>query len=293
MLLIREGIFAAVTLAFAAQPVAAQDAVQPLQPISAWTLDFGDNYCALRGAFGNEDEPVYLEMRQFRTAYDFQISVLGEGLSSRDRPVEYRMSPGSDWREVAFATPLRLQNGGAGVQFTGNLLTSDVVSLGYGDYLSDPRYREREAEISTIGIRNALKDEIHLAVGPLDDVMEVMRDCTDDLMNRWGLDPEVYRTITRPVLPRDQRGWARNVVEDYPWEMVRAGESGTVSLAVVVGADGAVERCIVTASTAHAGLQQGACEAMIEHAEFEPALDGNGEPTRDIWSTNVTYSIHP
>ncbi len=274
------------------QSVVAQQPIQPLQPISGWTLEFGDAYCALRSAFGSEEEPVILELRQFSTGYDVDITVVGEGLSSNSKSVEYVFSPGSEWRGSKMATQIRTTNGEEGVRFRADLLTMEDDTLGYNSYLRDAVYRDREAAISTIGIRNALDDELYLAIGPLDEAMEVMRDCTDDLMTQWGLDPDLHQTITTPARPDSLTRWSRQIIQDYPTAMLRAGEDGSVTLSVVVGLEGKVVRCIVTASNAHVGLQEGACQGLLRYARFEPARNADGEPMHDIWSTTVVYSIN-
>lgn len=291
MLSARLGLFAALTTFLPAMPLAAEESPASLQPISSWSLDYAEGSCSLRRAFGDQARPVYLELRQFRTGSSMQITILGETLSTRRGAIEYVFGPDSDWKEIEAVHALRLENGGAGVRFNGNLLAAGEESASSDSYLSEERFREREAGIMTIGVRNAVEPEVSLAIGSLEQAMTALRTCTDDLMEQWGIDPATYGSKLRPAAPENQSRWGRRIIERYPSNMVRRGENGIVDVLLIVGPDGRAERCVVTAATAHPDLQEHACNGMLEHARFEPALDQDGQPTRDFWATTVIFWV--
>ena len=58
---------------------------------------------------------------------------------------------------------------------------------------------------------------------------------------------------------------------------------------VIVSEDGKVEKCSIDASTTNE-LDSPACREM-ERAEFEPALDAQGEPFRSYYATTITYMM--
>ncbi|RIV87646.1 hypothetical protein D2V07_04705 [Aurantiacibacter zhengii] len=54
---------------------------------------------------------------------------------------------------------------------------------------------------------------------------------------------------------------------------------------------GKVAVCRISRSSGHLSLDDAACDGMIEHARFTPAIDDDGKPIEGSWSTNVVYSI--
>ncbi len=290
-MLIRLICAAALTSAISTQAMGAED-INSLPSSSDWVMDYSENACVLRRSFGAEDSLVYLEISQFKTGSEMQVAVAGEGLATTREDAEYRFAPGMEWKAEPLATRLRLANGGAGVRFDANLSGAEQGEVSNAAYLGEDQYREREAEIATLAIRGVFEDEIALAIGPLDEAMQAMRTCTDDLMGQWDIDPVVHGAAIRNVAAERQDRWSRRIFQGYPPLMLRQNEDGNVSVLLVVGANGRAERCVVTRSDAHPVLQEYTCEAMMKHSRFDPALDREGQPTRDVWTTTVTYAIN-
>lgn len=291
MSLIRTGFLAVLLSAIAVTPVTADDNPPVLEAASDWVLDYADDSCALRRAFGDPERPVVLEMRQHVSGPNMRLMIFGQSLENTGDAGEFRLAPGSDWLTIPYVTFLRMADGGEGVQFFASLLPAETQLASIDEFFVNPEHREREAAIRRLETRGFFENDVVLQVGPLDQAMLAMRSCTDDLMTQWGIDPERYRENTRPPEPINQMGWTRQIVRAYPAEMLRAGQEGRVDVLLVVGNDGRVDRCVVTASTANVGLQESACEDLQRYARFEPALDGDGEPTRGFWSTRVIYDI--
>ncbi len=78
---------------------------------------------------------------------------------------------------------------------------------------------------------------------------------------------------------------------DYPKGALRAGASGTVRTRFVVGINGRVSGCVVTASSGNAELDATTCRLITQRFRFAPARDGTGRPVADEaegeqhWST--------
>src|SRR3954452_24179122 len=62
-------------------------------------------------------------------------------------------------------------------------------------------------------------------------------------------------------------------IADYPASARRAGEQGTAEFTLVVGPDGRVSDCTITASSASAALDAVTCRIMTARAQFTPARD--------------------
>jgi protein TonB len=64
----------------------------------------------------------------------------------------------------------------------------------------------------------------------------------------------------------------------YPPAAKRAGIGGRVSVVLVVGPDGRVADCKVTASSGNSDLDETTCRLAKRFGKFKPALDENGHP---------------
>jgi TonB family protein len=80
-------------------------------------------------------------------------------------------------------------------------------------------------------------------------------------------------------------------VEDYPVAAIRAGEHGTVSFRLSVGADGRVYGCVVTGSSGSAVLDSATCRLMTSRARFTPAGDKRGRPRADDFEGRIIWQL--
>ena len=75
----------------------------------------------------------------------------------------------------------------------------------------------------------------------------------------------------------------------YPKELERKGITGTVGLAIVVGANGGVQSVDVTSSSGHAELDQAAITAAYTYS-FEPARNIYDEPVACRVNRSFSFS---
>jgi len=102
-----------------------------------------------------------------------------------------------------------------------------------------------------------------------------------------------------PVAPRVQpkqptpkgnpANWA--TTNDYPTRALRAAREGTTSFRVSVGPDGRVTGCTVTSSSGSPDLDDATCQNVTRRARFNPATDGEGQPTTGSYSNRVRWVI--
>jgi TonB family protein len=78
---------------------------------------------------------------------------------------------------------------------------------------------------------------------------------------------------------------------DYPWAAVRAEEQGTVAFQILVGTDGRITDCRITASSGSESLDSTTCRILAERAVFEPARDHRGTPVADRVKGRIVWSI--
>ena len=92
-----------------------------------------------------------------------------------------------------------------------------------------------------------------------------------------------------PRVKGERAGWI--TTEDYPSASIRAGEAGTVGIAVTVGTDGRVSGCTVTASSGHPALDATACRLYERRARFAPALDDAGNPVAAPYPDPIRWEL--
>lgn len=109
-----------------------------------------------------------------------------------------------------------------------------------------------------------------------------------------SIDPPTSRqtpTITpRLARPRgNPGGWA--TTNDYPARDLREGNQGVTRFSLVIGADGRVQSCAVTASSGFPGLDTATCDNVSRRARFEPATDGDGNAVIGSYSGSIRWVI--
>ncbi len=149
----------------------------------------------------------------------------------------------------------------------------------------------REAEISGLVVADSFERELRLETGPMRAPMVAMRACLDDLLVHWGIDAEAHRSLSRPVAPKDIESWARELQEKYPHRMVREGRSANVRVRLIVGPDGKPASCHLQMQVPHSDFSETACNGLMRHAQFEPALDAQGRAITSYYTTSIIYQI--
>jgi len=90
--------------------------------------------------------------------------------------------------------------------------------------------------------------------------------------------------------PRNQpSGWITN--DDYSAADIRRGNEGSAAYRLVIGSDGQVDACEITASTGFATLDRATCRLIQRRARFEPAKDQLGRAVVGIYTGQVTWQI--
>lgn len=98
------------------------------------------------------------------------------------------------------------------------------------------------------------------------------------------------RVQPRSATPKgNPANWA--TTNDYPTRALREEREGTTSFRVTVGADGRVTSCSVTGSSGSPDLDDATCANVTRRARFNPATDGEGNPTTGQYSSRVRWVI--
>ena len=102
--------------------------------------------------------------------------------------------------------------------------------------------------------------------------------------------PPPPRFQPKSAQPKGNPGnWA--TTNDYPTRAPREEREGTTSFRVTVGPDGRVTSCEITGSSGSDDLDAATCSNVTRRARFNPATDGEGNPTSGSYSNRVRWVI--
>ncbi|WP_158611078.1 energy transducer TonB [Aurantiacibacter spongiae] len=305
-------------LATAAMPTgaAAQYAADwdRLAPSSHWNLDYAEDSCALRRSFGEGDDRTFLELRQFEPEGALQVIVMTKGTQMRSADellvashVRSRIARPSvsflpETEPAEWGQPLGIhsEEWGEGVLFTSldlrnseqrELARAFLAEHGTGLVVSDEQRDVREAEIDGLAVENVYRRNFVLDTGAMQAPMSAMRQCMDELIEHWGIDAEANRHLTRRVQPRDFQSWVTRVQQQYPTAMERQNEQAVVRVRLTVSPEGRATDCAVQTDISNPLFDEAACEVLLRHSRFDPALDADGDPIASYWVKTIVYRI--
>lgn len=271
-------------------PVQAAKEPLVLEPTSPWSMDYAEDSCRLGRTFGSGPDGVFFYLERFAPSTEQFVVVAGKPLSAyENKPVGLRFSPDAPLRESTIFW-------GTHGSFAPAVIapTVDLVEKPEGE----PRTArmlaalspEKEKIINAFEVLTGKNVALRLNLGSMGAAFKAMRQCTDELVTHWGLDAEVHRTLTSPVIPKTSPGkWVTN--DDYPSDAIRKGVQGVVPFRLIVGADGIPTACHVQRPTEPADFSAHACKLLLKRARFDPALDAAGKPVSSYYSSTFSFIL--
>ena len=79
--------------------------------------------------------------------------------------------------------------------------------------------------------------------------------------------------------------------DDYPTEAIRKHHEGLVRFRASIDAKGKVTKCEIIQSSGYPELDARTCKLVRDRAKFKPALDENGNPREDSWTSQTTWKL--
>lgn len=281
----------AASIAFPAVSAAQDDVVQ-LSPISDWSLEYADDSCVLRRAFGSDAEPTWLELRQFAPDQTFRVTVASWQFERRRRryPVATFL-PGGEEHRYPLAAFGEYGEGGEGVVWYQRVLSPAPFFNEEREFDVDAwRTAEtvRRGEITGLRLAGAFDDDFVLQTGSLENPITALEECSVNLMEHLGI---AWNAIDTPPVLANSGEWERPIVERYPSRMLAARLQGVVVVRLVVEADGRPSGCMVQEPVVDEDYEEFVCGEFLDHAEYEPARNEAGEAVRAISFRNIVYVI--
>jgi protein TonB len=119
-------------------------------------------------------------------------------------------------------------------------------------------------------------------------ILEGERPATAEPPRRWPPPPSP-EVVKFPKPRRPAQDYLTS--DDYPPAAIAAREQGRVEFVVLVGPDGRVSSCYVTASSGSAVLDRATCQVMQRRARYTPATDKKGNPVRALVFQQVVWRL--
>jgi hypothetical protein len=273
-----------------------------LRPAGAWTADFADNSCALRRSFSDGTTTVVFEMNQVAPGDGLEVAVASGSLEARDRAPRTQFLPGSAPKEATFYRPVSTVDGLEGFAVYDTMLTQDDQQRrdgSNGSFVWPEADREqREKAITGYAVARAFDKDLVLLTGPLHEPMNVMRQCLDDLVTQWGLDPAAQRTLSRPAEVDFDATWVDRMVL-LQRRLLDSRSPAAVRARLLVDEAGKVTGCRLLNLPPETDDAYEFCGEMEKRAQLTPALDAAGRQIKSfyIWeiliATRTTVSSFP
>ena len=103
--------------------------------------------------------------------------------------------------------------------------------------------------------------------------------------------PPPARPPHTPAQPLDRATWITS--DDFPPQVLRAGQGGRVGYLLNVDATGAVTGCNIMQSSGVAALDAATCQQLMRRAHFVPEHDATGKPVPSTYAGRVAWNAPP
>lgn len=264
-----------------------------LEPSSKWNLSYDMEACRLGRAFGEGDQKVVAQFIRYMPDPGFEAIIAGKMLEPKGIKFEYRFAPGDEANESENPLFGEREDGLIMWQFNIGLVPRAEFKKMDDD---DPKTRlaklaregERAKEIRSFELLKGVKQPVSLHVGSLEDAMQAMDTCMDDLVRQWGYDPAIQRGRISVPQPKGSPGrWLTS--DDYPSKPLRNGLSGAVRFRLNVDETGVVDGCIIQQALSDPAFSEATCKSIKKRARFRPAIGVDGKPIRSFWGSSVLF----
>jgi TonB family protein len=241
----------------------------PRQPAGPWKLEYTEAQCVVSREYGTADRPLDLALVPSANGGVMRIMFIRRGYDD----------PNEEPAQISF---------GSGKPIDTNVLTyavtknkHRVVSIN----MDMSEFRSHIAEPS-ITIRSHSISQ-SFGVSDLPALMGELDKCLADLQEYWNV--KSAGPAIRMATP--SRGAGIFSAADYPWMAIRANQTGTVGVSVLVDQQGNVADCSVDKTSGVAVLDVVTCYIFEQRAKFLPATDKDGKAVRSTVVQNITWRI--
>jgi TonB family protein len=287
---------------FLSVPAVAAAEPSRLSPSTVWNVDYSDDSCRLVRRFGEGDRSIILVMDRYAPGDTFRLMLYGHPLrrARSTRALTLRFGPTEIDQRVPFreahlgglpalivAQELKI----APVTETEAALQRRLHARGETHLFNPaPLDPAREEAVDHLNIDAPGLSPLVLETGSLGPPFSALRQCIDELLTHWDIDVERHRSLTRKAIPAGSP--ARWITDrDYPGAALGRGEEAIVHFRLIVDPRGRVSDCRIQQSTPGEAFRQAVCNTIARRAQFEPALDADGNPIQSYYVSTVSFRM--
>ncbi len=270
-----------------------------IQPASPWQVTREDNSCRLTRSFVRTGGNIFLSLESDAPSNSFTLLIAGEALGTDirrrfdlafgpDAAVMERETINSNFNEFGsgIITGATLQWGPFASDTPWLIKSEEELAAKQngrkptGAKFSQALTVSQEAAINWFEIRSRNRRTIRLALGPMNQPMEEMRGCIDELLVKLGLDISHFKIgiLESPTPTASLREWFSSFT--YSDAATIEKHPGMASFRLIVGSDGRPESCYLERSPRPADFDNAICKQLMKEARFEPAIGADGQPIR-------------
>lgn len=271
-----------------------------LEPSSKWIMQYEDDSCRLLRSFGEDDRSIVLTMSRYGLGHSFNITIAGDRLKTTNlhRPLQLQFGAHEREFEVEFFRgKLGLRKALVGkeririaplTEEQKNLVKEWKPNSGVSPVI--PIAKEQYSAANYLKVTRARKFSYILKTGSLDKPFAAMDACIGQLLTEWGIDVEKHKTLSRYVTPTNNpKQWIKS--EDYPPDMLFAGQPALVQFRLSIDAQGKVTDCHIQKTTRRKEFDNAVCRNLKRKARFSPALDKDGNAIASYWRNTVRFQM--
>lgn len=281
---------AAIVMVLAPLPGIAKTKDISLKGSSNWLVDWSDHSCVLARRFGTKEAPLWLSMRTYSPSYKFEMTIAGKAVSRLQPPRTFTMAYGSGAQHDIDRYQVGQMTGyGPALIFSEEMRAGGDVDSddGSGDSRAFPDI-PFEAQLDRIELTTSSRKVI-LETGPMKKVLDTLRQCTDHLVEGWGLNPAVQADLSARVKAENLKTWAQKIQASYPPELLFQGKEARVNVIVIVDEKGMPKSCDTLQAFDNTDFKVRACGIILKDARFTPARDREGRTTASFYTTVIVY----
>jgi hypothetical protein len=278
-----------------------------LQPSSPWDVDYADNSCRLIRTFGEGQARTVL-MFESEAPGNLDMLVVGKGLDSYGDTVSAKFLPIQS--KPFEGTPTMSERGRPGALWSEVLLMpdSEIERLSAIEHQreSKPAVRPPPIDLAERAVERAERHEfaarateleirarpggsVVLETGSLGEAIQAFDNCSRDSLRDWGIDPDLQDKIARPVWAPKPASWFSS--DDYPPDMINAGEESMVKVRALVDATGRITKCTSLSHFKEPIFNKLVCDRFMKRAKFEPAELADGTKVPSFYINTVIFRI--
>ena len=150
-------------------------------------------------------------------------------------------------------------------------------------------FLDRLAKAEAVSLRKRGAEILRIPLPAAANAVSGARQCEDDMLARWGVDPVVFRKLRQRPKPIGIETWLN--ASDYPASALRSMTTGTSVARVDVSESGKVTGCAIVLASGSEDLDRATCMAALRRGRFAPAIAADGKPVRAITIFPVRWTI--